>query len=152
MKYNKIVNILFLIIVLFVGCYNSTGLSSCIGKYSFEESSPDIGNVNIIQVYEINIYEYNKEIIADINIDGFQTQKRIRSKVVEDNNKLNFTFFSYLSDNDYETYKDGDILLTFEKKDSNIYTIWGEMKPMIHDNNNYGIYFKKIEQILYSIY
>ena len=88
---------------------------------------------------------YNKEIIADINIDGFQTQKRIRSKVVEDNNKLNFTFFSYLSDNDYETYKDGDILLTFEKKDSNIYTIWGEMKPMIHDNNNYGIYFKKIE-------
>lgn len=145
MKYNKIVNILFLIIVLFVGCYNSTGLSSWIGKYSFEESSPVIGNVNMIWVYEINIYEYNKEIIADINIDGFQTQKRIRSKVVEDNNKLNFTFFSYLSDNDYETYKDGDILLTFEKKDSNIYTIWVEMKPMIHDNNNYGIYFKKIE-------
>lgn len=95
MKYNKVLIILFIIIALFLGYYNPTNLSSWMGRYSFEESSPVIGNVNMMWLYEINIYEYNKEIIADIKIDGFQTQKRIRSKVVEDNDKL-ILFFSHI--------------------------------------------------------
>lgn len=99
----------------------------------------------MIWLYEINIYEKSENIFADIKIDGFQTQKRIRAKVVESDNKLNFIFSSYLPDNVYEIYKEGEVLFTFEKKEAEIITIWGEMSPMVLDNNDHGVYFRKIE-------
>jgi len=45
----------------------------------------------------------------------------------------------------FEPYVAGDILLSFEKKDSDIVTIWGKIKPIDKKNFESGnVYFKKV--------
>lgn len=146
---------LILIFSLFVGCSkdsideNSTEkydnddkniMDSWIGEYGFNEFAPPNQNM----FYSISIDKNKNDYYADITIFGFQTNIRVRAKIVGDENFIKLLFNKYLPDNVYEPYEKGDVLLSFKKSNEEIYTYWGEIRPMITKNYKSGeIYFLK---------
>lgn len=117
-------------------------LESWVGNYIFSEYAPPDQNM----FYTISIYKENNEYYSKINIDGFQTIVRLQAKVSGDEKTIELLFASYLPDNQFEPYDEGDILLSLEKRDSDIYTLWGKIQPMIESNKKSGKVYFKIEQ------
>ncbi|MFW6016143.1 MAG: DUF5991 domain-containing protein [bacterium] len=117
-------------------------LESWVGEYEFSEFAPPDQN----KFYEISLYKENSNYYADISIDGFQTIIRLQTKVIGDENSINLVFEKYLPDNLFESYNKGDILLSFEKENSEIYTSWGEIKPMLESNEKSGQVYFEIEK------
>lgn len=137
-------------ILLFSGCSEKTlnnppvehvNLSEWIGDYSFCEFYPP----NITMKYNINIFKEDDNYYANINIDGFQTTKRIKAKVLSIQEGINFVFETYLPDSTGEDLNKGDVLLGFKKADSEIYTNWGKIEPILPENKTSGkVYFVKV--------
>lgn len=133
-----------LIIVLFryQSSVKVSSLDSWIGEYRYEEySSPNMGMSYVITVYE------NDGLSAYIKIDGFQTLKRLKTKVWIRGNEALFLFYQYYTDEDgnntfYESYSDGDNLLKLKKEKGELITEWGILKPMLPENEKPGQYFK----------
>lgn len=136
---------------MFVGCSNtlnteasktiaaSPTLESWIGDYTFSEFALPDQNM----FYEISIYKDNDNYYAKISIDGFQTIQRLQARVSGDENSIKLLFYKYLPDNLWEPYQEGDILLSFEKRDSNLYTFWGKIQSILESNIKSGeVYFK----------
>ncbi|HEX9061042.1 MAG TPA: DUF5991 domain-containing protein [Clostridia bacterium] len=117
---------------------NSKASESWIGAYKFSEFAPPDENM----FYAISIYKDNESYYAKINIDGFQTIKRMLTKVSGDKDSIKLTFVKYLPDNAMEPYKVGDILLTLEKRNSEVYTTWGKIEPLLKENAKPGVYFR----------
>ncbi len=115
-------------------------LQSWIGNYTFSEYAPPDQNM----FYTISIFKDFNDYNAKISIDGFQTIIRLQAKVIGDEKSIKLVFNEYLPDNRFETYNEGDILLSFKKRDSSeIYTTWGEIQPMLESNNKSSeVYFK----------
>lgn len=114
-------------------------LQTWIGEYSFYEFIPPDINMD----YNIVIYKENGGFFAKITIDGFQTMKRIKAKVSVNKELIDIVFEEYLPDNMFELYAKGDVLLSFKKAGSNIYTNWGKIQPVSPKNQvNNKIYFK----------
>lgn len=143
--------LLFLCCVVLIGCSNdpyieadkdvidSETLESWVGNYLFSEYAPP--NQNLF--YEISIYKEEDDYFAKISIDGFQTMKRLKTKVSGDENTIKLLFDKYLPDNLWESYDEGDILLSFEKRNSKLYTFWGEIQPILESNaKSDKIYFE----------
>lgn len=105
-------------------------LDSWIGNYTFSEFAPSDQNM----FYGLWVYEENGEYFADISIDGFQTLARVKARVIGDDKTVDFLFCAYLPDNQHEPYTEGDILLSFERKDSVLLTTWGKIQPMLEEN------------------
>jgi len=105
-------------------------LQSWAGAYKFTEYAPPDENM----FYRVSILEENGEYYGDIYIDGFQTLTRIRTKVLGDAESITLSFLEYLPENTFESFIEGDILLSFKKKDSKLYTFWGEIQPLIPEN------------------
>lgn len=116
----------------------SDSLKSWIGDYKFSESAPPDENM----FYAISIYKDNENYYAKINIDGFQTIKRLLAKASGDKDSIKLTFDKYLPDNAMKPYKEGDTLLTLEKRNSEVHTTWGKIEPMIKENTKPGVYFR----------
>ncbi len=117
-------------------------LQSWIGNYTFSEyASPDQN-----MFYTISIFKDLNDYYAKISIDGFQTILRLQAKVIGDEKSIKLVFNEYLPDNQFEPYNEGDILLSFEKGDSEIYTTWGEIQPMLESNNKSSEVYFKIEK------
>lgn len=114
------------------------------GEYSFCESSDAAeSDSNMICTYKINIYEENNKLYGEIAADGFQTMERIMTEINESDSKIDFVFSSYLHENVTGEYEKGDVLLSFERKNGGIVTVWNEMKPMLTEHYSSGIYFEK---------
>jgi hypothetical protein len=113
---------------------SSLKMESWIGDYSFSEYAPQDKNM----FYSVSIYEKDGDYYADINILGFQTSKNLQAKVSGNENSIKLSFYKYLPDNVYELYNEGDILMSFEKKDSVLYTYWGKIQPMLESNYGTG--------------
>jgi hypothetical protein len=112
-----------------------------VGKYSFSEFVPPDENM----FYAISIYKDEGIYYADISMNGFQTIQRLRAKVDGNKNSIKLRFDKYLPDNRFEPYKVGDILLSFEKSGSDLYTFWGKIEPIHKNNKKSGSpYFKFI--------
>lgn len=131
------------IIVLFRyrSSVNIGSLDSWIGEYHYEEYCPP----NMGMSYVITVYE-DDGLSAYIKIDGFQTLKRLKTKVWIRGNEVMFVFYQYYTDEDgnntiYESYSGGDILLRFKKVKGELITEWGELKPMLPENEKPGHYF-----------
>ena len=107
-------------------------LSSWIYQYVFDEAVP----THYAWAYDINIYKRNNKYYAFINVDGFQTSKKIIAKVEGNKDSIDFVFERYSLNNVVvcEPFKKGDILLSFTKKGSYIYTKWGEISAMVSEN------------------
>jgi hypothetical protein len=142
----KKISLIIIIAVVFVlagfSAYNifiNSSLESWIGDYTFSESATP----NINMYYQISVYKNNNNYYAAINIDGFQTMARLLATVSGDNNSIKLIFNKYLPDNFLGSYNKGDILLSFQKNNSKLYTIWGEIQPILLSNNKSGgIYLK----------
>lgn len=115
-----------------------TSLETWVGEYSFSEYAPPDQNM----FYLITIYYEDNNYFAKIGIDGFQRIKRLLAKVSGDTNSIKLEFLKYLPDNRFESYKQGDVLLAFEKRDSKLITYWGEITPLVLANKDAGEYFK----------
>lgn len=59
---------------------------------------------------------------------------RIKGKVFGDNKTIDLVFYKYLSYKIYDLFEKGDIFLSFEKRDSKLYTIWGRIQPLLKEN------------------
>lgn len=137
-------------IILLAGCSDKieneppedqTNLDEWLGDYSFYEFYPP----NINMEYNINVSKEEDEYYANINIDGFQTNKRIKAKVLSNQDGINLVFDTYLSDSTGEDLNKGDVLLDLYKVDSEIYTNWGKIEPILPENQTPGkVYFEKV--------
>ena len=150
MKVNRLVVVISVMVFLlysfvFVGCTKDrnemvANFDEWVGDYEFSEHCDPDQNL----FYSISINKENGEYYAEFNIDGFQTLARLKAKVIGNENSIDFIFTSYLPENILEPYNEGDTLLSFEKKDGELYTTWGKIIPMA-EHMNPGIYFKKIK-------
>lgn len=118
---------------------SSSILESWLGEYKFSEYAPSNQNM----FYRISISKVNNSYYAQISIDGFQTIERLQAKVSGDENSIQLIFEKYLPDNQFETYAEGDILLSFQKENFKLYTSWGKIQPMLDSNNKSSeVYFE----------
>ncbi len=109
---------------------------SIAGNYEFYE----FAEPNINMVYDLKI---NNDNTATINIDGFQTLKRIKAKIEKSNNKYNIIYDENLSEFEEKSYQKGDTLFTIYKVNNEIYTSWNKIQPLLEENKKDGIYFKE---------
>ncbi|MFW6029859.1 MAG: DUF5991 domain-containing protein [Halanaerobiales bacterium] len=138
-------------IFLLIGCLENKGtitsqnnnmLDAWIGNYEFYEYFPP----NINMEYNINIYHDNKEYFANIYVNGFQTNKKIKAQVKGDKERIDLIFKTYLPKSTGESIDEGEILLTFKKENSDIYTYWQEIQPILPENSDSGkLYFTKVK-------
>ncbi len=119
-----------------------------IGQYAFEESAPGVtGESSQSWAYVINISQHNDTLLlAEIQVDGFQTMSRLEAEVKAAGNNAELIFMKYGRDNILEPYKKGDKLLTFELNEKNeLLTGWDKMKPNLPANQkSKKVMFKKI--------
>ena len=154
-RWKRIIYYLFIsiaCILLFSGCgdkrlsqnpSNNANLDEWVGDYEFYEFAPP----NINMQYSINIYKENGEYYAKINIDGFQTNRRIKAKVQSKKDSIDLVFDAYLLDSTGEDLNKGDVLLNFKKVNSKILTNWEKIQPMLLKNKVSGkVYFTKVKQ------
>lgn len=135
-------------VFLLVGCsderetQDSVQLNEWLGNYEFDEFYPP----NISMEYKINIYKNDEGYFASINIDGFQTTKRIKADILGNSESIDMIFESYLSESTGDRLEKGEILLSFKKEDSEIHTYWGVIQPILPENMDSGkVYFAKVK-------
>ncbi|MBE2218350.1 MAG: hypothetical protein IAE90_09115 [Ignavibacteria bacterium] len=126
----------------------SADIKKWIGQYTFEESAKNVtgdGAQSWNYVIDIKAKDDNT-LVAEIQVDGFQTMSRINADVKPSTKSAEFIFNSYGKDNMFELYKKGDRLFTFELNDKNeIITNWDKMKANVLDNQKGGkVMFKRI--------
>lgn len=112
----------------------SNDLNPWVGKYTFYEYAPPDQNM----WYDISIYTENGKYYASVIIDGFQTMQRYKAEISGDQKAIDLLFSEYLPQNGFEPYVKGERLLSFEKRDAQLITYWGEMKPMLTSNEESG--------------
>ena len=126
----------------------NTAIKKWLGQYSFEESSKNVvGDGSQTWNYVIDIKEKDANtVVADIQVDGFQTMTRIKANIKATADSVEFIFDKYGKDNMFELYKKGDKLFSFVLDDKNmIITNWDKMKPNVIENQKSGkVMFKKI--------
>ena len=126
----------------------SADMKKWIGQYTFEESAKNVtgdGAQSWNYVIDIKAKD-DKTLIAEIQVDGFQTMSRINADVKASTKSAEFIFNSYGKDNMFELYKKGDRLFELELNDKNeILTNWDKMKANVLDNQKCGkVMFKRI--------
>lgn len=120
--------------------FSNNGIDTWIGNYVFNEFAAP----NIDMNYSISIYKENGDYYANIKIDGFQSMTRAKAKIKGNDNSIVLIFDEYLPDNKFKLFNKDDILLTFKKKNSDIVTYWGKLKPILTENKDSGkVYFKR---------
>ena len=116
-----------------------TDMTAWIGTYSFDEFvSP-----NIALQYRIEVFDLDNRYFANISIDGFQTLTRIRSTVVAKGGAIYFQFDSYLPEHKFQTFENGERLLTLKYDEQDLITEWGKISPVLPENEQEGGYFLK---------
>jgi hypothetical protein len=146
-KFVSYIIIFATICITFIGCSklsitsDSRSLDSWVGYYTFIEFYPPDQSI----AYGIQICKEKNNYYAEIGILGFQTQNSLLAKVSGDNNSIKLVFEKYLPENGLELYKQGDILLSFEKKDTKLITSWSKIGPMIESNKKSGENYFEIE-------
>lgn len=118
------------------------------GQFSFEESAKNVtgqGAQSWSYVIDVKAID-DKTLVANIQVDGFQTMTRIQADVKATEKSAEFYFSKYGAENVFELYKKGDLLFTMVKNDKNeIITNWDKMKPNVLDNQKSGkVMFKKV--------
>lgn len=118
-------------------------LNEWIGDYGYLEviSEP----VLMLMGFEISIYAEESGYYADVRIVGQTTDVHAKARVYGDAEWISLVLEEYLPDNMIGLNADpGSVLLSFRKEADVLYTYWGEVGPMIIDNEISGkVYFEK---------
>lgn len=137
-------------ILTFIGafCIAVNAQTNWVGAYQFDEDGGKTEGGTPIQIYHtIDVRETANGLMATIKSDGFQTSIDLICTTKVENNKLLIYFADYGENNVFEKYKDGDLLLTLERKsEKEILTFWSKFQPSIEKNEKSGkVYFRKAE-------
>lgn len=125
--------------------------SSWLGKYEFsEDGGRNAGGTAIFISHELEIRETSDGLMATLQSNGYQTSKDLIciAKIV--GSKLEIYFDSYGENNIFESYEQGDLLLTLENKTAKgktqTLTFWNKFQPSIEKNEKSGkVYFQKTQ-------
>ena len=119
------------------------------GSYEFEEDGGKTsGGSAIVVVHEIDIIETDDGLIAEVRANGFQTSRALVAKVRFEGEKALLYFESYGDSNMLETFKEGELLLTLERKGDQILTTWGAYLPASDKFKKPGkVYFRKLKKV-----
>lgn len=119
------------------------------GRYEFEESGGKTsGGTAVVVSHEIEVFETDDGLIAMIKSQGFQTSRDLVCKARIEGAKMLLFFESYGEDNVLATYKDGELLLTLERKKDELLTHWGAFQPVTGNYAKSGkVYFQKVKTV-----
>ena len=137
-----------LCVLLFVAALTSAQ-NGWAGSYLFEEDGGrNAGGTAIFITHELNVMETDDGLRATIQSNGYQTSKDLNCTAKVVGNKLEIYFESYGESNMFETYSQGDLLLTLEKRTvkgkSQLLTFWGKFVPVIPEKPQSGkVFFVK---------
>ena len=137
-----------LFILTFIGGFATNAQTVWTGAYQFDEDGGKTVGGTLIQIYHsIDVRETADGLMATLKSNGFQTSVDLICTAKAENNKLLIYFAGYGEDNMFENYKEGDLLLTLEKKDDKILTFWGKFQPSVLKNEKSGkVYFRKLKE------
>lgn len=146
----KIVGIL--LICMLVGCQAKIGddqevqidtLEKWVGTYEFSEQSNAEDGMFMVMDYAIKIYKEDNRYWADLEIIGQTTWVNVQTEIYGDEEWISFVFSKELPNNMSEM-DESVVLFSFRKAESEIYTYWGDIQPMLYENQHSGrIYFSK---------
>lgn len=120
-----------------------------VGTYTFDEDGgKNAGGTVIFIAHQMTVMETDDGLIANVESNGYQTSKDLNCKAKVNGNKLEIYFDSYGENNVFETYENGDLLFTLERRTSKgkpeLLTFWGKFTPIVPRNEKTGrVYFVK---------
>ena len=147
-----IATLVIFVFLLTINTYSShsrveLNLNSWVGNYIYSESLPRNPISSLVPVieYKIFIYEDKGETYAVFFNIGYQTFAHFYTKVVGNNQTINFLFEDYLGFNIFKNFSRGDLMLSFSLENNQLYTTWHQMQSETSITcKATGIYFEKI--------
>ena len=120
-------------------------LSAWVGKYTFGEEFFEPDFAPMIMDYKVTIYNQKDDYFANIEIVGQTTEVSVKAKLHGDSERISLIFIEFLPNHVIGlSCSDDSILLSFERNATSIYTYWGEIEPMLYENQDSGkVYFEK---------
>ena len=119
-----------------------------IGRYTFNESAKNVSGEGAQSwSYILDVKPLDDEnMIASLQVDGFQTMTRLEAKVNATAMDIEFIFFFFFKDNMFEKFKKGDRLFAMMRNTDNVVmTLWDKLQPNVVTNQESGkVMFKKI--------
>lgn len=119
----------------------NTALDAWVGEYEFEEAAG--GPPLMVMDYEMEIYKEEGRCFAEIEKMGQTTMASIRAEVDGNEDEIRLLFREYLPDHIIGFHcEKGDVVLRFTRENGELYTYWGEMGPLLYENEESGrVYF-----------
>ena len=110
-------------------------LDSWIGKYLYNEFWTSDVNDKVYGVrYIIDVYNEENDYFAEIIIDGHLIMRKLIVRVSGDENNIDLIYESDEPGTLREIYEKGDVLLSLKRDGENIFLEWGELKPVLREN------------------
>jgi hypothetical protein len=134
--------------ILFLGVLINAQ-TSWLGNYEFsEDGGRNAGGTKIFISHELNIKQTENGLMATLLSNGYQTSKNLICTAKASGDKVEIYFDSYGEDNLFESFEQGDLLLTLENKTvkgkTETLTFWNKFQPSITKNEKSGkVYFIK---------
>ncbi|MFZ1083981.1 MAG: TonB family protein [Terracidiphilus sp.] len=120
-------------------------LEPWLGRWEFHECWPMLegAGANCIQ-YKVNISKVVNRTIADIDVEGFQTDSHIRGSVALTNHGIKIVFLKIREAGLFDdAFKSGDVLFELSSQKDKVITTWKKMEPALDKNKTDGVYFEK---------
>jgi len=123
--------------VTHAGPFGVSGLDSWVGQYVFEETLEE----GSFWIHTVTIYKNDGQFYAEINVDGRQTQICLLAKVTGNGNAIRLVFEKHLPDNMFDSYTEGQLLLSLAMQDAALLTEWGKLTPVAMKYDTIGKYY-----------
>jgi TonB family protein len=118
-----------------------------LGHWEFHECWPMLEGVgaNCIQ-YELFISKVGDKTIADVDVEGFQTDSHIKGRVIVTKNGIKIVFLKIREAGLFDdVYKSGDVLFELSLQKDKVITTWKKMEPALDKNKKDGMHFEKVK-------
>lgn len=125
---------------------NLEELSIWIGEYIFSEDLDNSKTAFGSADYRIRIYREDNQIYAEVQVGEEKTYIRVKANVRGNENEIRLFLLEILPGHMCSSInKEGSILLKLREIGGEIYTDWGEIAPILEENQEYGKkYFEKV--------
>jgi hypothetical protein len=113
------------------------------GQWEFAECWPHLDKVthNCIE-YRMNIRRVGDGYLVDIDMDGFQTIRRLSGEGLVSRNSLEIIFRAVREEDLWSSFNPGDLLLRLKKQRGKVMTEWQGIEPELEKHQKPGVYFR----------
>jgi hypothetical protein len=114
------------------------------GHWEFAECWPhlDTKTHNCIE-YSMKVRRTEAGYAVDIDMDGFQTMRRLSGEGRINRNVLEILFRAAREEDMGSRFKPGDLLLILKRQNGKVLTEWHEIEPALDKYKKPGIYFRQ---------